>query len=208
MDDTFLTIATTAEGLYTEKGSRFLASAHHVQTPQEVKAIVDSHRKQYYDARHVCYAYMLGQTREQYRASDDGEPSGTAGRPILGQINSRTLTDTLVVVVRYFGGTKLGTSGLIRAYKTASAQALDNAQTELRTLNHTLTATFEFPLLSQVMRIVKEEQPTLLSQDFQLQCTLTMLVRQARSAQLAQRLSNVRGVSVKVETGGQPLARP
>ncbi|MCD8265518.1 MAG: YigZ family protein, partial [Prevotellaceae bacterium] len=150
------------------------------------------------DAHHVCYAYILSPQRETYRAADDGEPSGTAGRPILGQINSRQLTDILVIVVRYFGGTKLGTSGLIRAYKTAAAAALSEADIEERKVCDTVTATFEYPLLSQVMRIVKDEETTILRQDFQLQCEMVLQVRQSLTSRLTQRLAQVRGVEIQV----------
>ena len=130
MNDLYLTISTTGEGYYTEKRSKFLAWAHHVDTVDEVKSLLAEYRKKYYDARHVCYAYMLGPDRKDFRANDDGEPSSTAGKPILGQINSAELTNVLVVVVRYYGGVNLGTSGLIVAYREAAALAIANAGKE------------------------------------------------------------------------------
>ncbi len=198
MDDTYLTVGAPSKGEYSEKGSKFLAFAFHVETADEVHALVQSHRKEYYDARHVCYAYMLGFRRETYRAVDDGEPSGTAGKPILGQINSNSLTDTLIIVVRYFGGTKLGTSGLIQAYKTAAADAIHSARIEERTVDDTITMTFEYPLLSQVMRIIKDYEPTILRQDFQMDCTLTVRIRKASTEGLLAKLRVIRGVSLSV----------
>ena len=124
MTDSFLSISSPSEGIYTEKRSKFLAFAFPVSTVDEIKELVEAHQKKYYDARHVCYAYMLGHERKDFRANDNGEPSGTAGKPILGQINSNELTDILIIVVRYFGGVKLGTSGLIQAYKAAAAEAI------------------------------------------------------------------------------------
>ena len=132
MTDEFKTIATTSEGYYTEKRSKFLAFAHHVETVDEIKDLLAGYRKKYYDARHVCYAYMLGAERKDFRANDDGEPSSTAGKPILGQINSHGLTDILIVVVRYYGGVNLGTSGLIVAYREAAADALSHSTIETR----------------------------------------------------------------------------
>ncbi|MCD8303821.1 MAG: YigZ family protein [Prevotellaceae bacterium] len=198
MDDTYLTLAGPSEGEYSEKGSRFLAFATHVSTLDDCRVLVNQHGRRFHDARHLCYAYMLGPERATYRAVDDGEPSGTAGRPILGQINSRGLTDVLVIVVRYFGGTKLGTSGLIRAYKTAAAAALNEANIEERMVCDTVTATFEYPLLSQVMRIVKDEDLTILRQDFQLECEMVLKVRKSASSHLAERLRQVRGVEIRV----------
>ncbi len=170
-----------------------------METTDEAQALVQHHRKEYYDARHVCYAYMLGARRETYRAVDDGEPSGTAGRPILGQINSNNLTNILIIVVRYFGGTKLGTSGLTQAYKTAAADAINAAHVEEHTVDDTITITFEYPLLNQVMRIVKDEEPTILRQDFQMDCTLVVKTRQANTERLLTKLEAVRGVSLSTE---------
>lgn len=191
MDDTYRTIRDLSEGYYTEKRSRFLSFALPVRTPDEVKTQLDIYRKKYYDARHVCWAYMLGPDRTTFRANDDGEPSSTAGKPILGQINSNNLTDILIIVVRYFGGIELGTSGLIVAYRTAAAEAIAAARIEERTVDETITITFEYPHLNSVMRIVKEDKPDVLTQSFELTCEMTLRIRQSRMDALKNRLLKV-----------------
>ena len=191
MDDTYRTIRDLSEGYYTEKRSRFLSFALPVRTPDEVKTLIDAYRKKYYDARHVCWAYMLGPDRITFRANDDGEPSSTAGKPILGQINSNNLTDILIIVVRYFGGIELGTSGLIVAYRTAAAEAIAAAHIEERTVDETITITFEYPHLNSVMRIVKEDKPDVLTQSFELTCEMTLRIRQSRMDTLKSRLLKV-----------------
>ena len=191
MDDTYRTIRDLSEGYYTEKRSRFLSFALPVRTPDEVKTQLDIYRKKYYDARHVCWAYMLGPDRTTFRANDDGEPSSTAGKPILGQINSNNLTDILIIVVRYFGGIELGTSGLIVAYRTAAAEAIAAARIEERTIDETITITFEYPHLNSVMRIVKEDKPDVLTQSFELTCEMTLRIRQSRMDALKSRLLKV-----------------
>lgn len=191
MDDTYRTIRDLSEGYYTEKRSRFLSFALPVRTPDEVKTLIDAYRKKYYDARHVCWAYMLGPDRTTFRANDDGEPSSTAGKPILGQINSNNLTDILIIVVRYFGGIELGTSGLIVAYRTAAAEAIAAAHIEERTVDETITITFEYPHLNSVMRIVKEDKPDVLAQSFELTCEMTLRIRQSRMDALKSRLLKV-----------------
>ena len=191
MDDTYRTIRDLSEGYYTEKRSRFLSFALPVRTPDEVKTQIDIYRKKYYDARHVCWAYMLGPDRATFRANDDGEPSSTAGKPILGQINSNNLTDILIIVVRYFGGIELGTSGLIVAYRTAAAEAIAAARIEERTVDETITITFEYPHLNSVMRIVKEDKPEVLTQSFELTCEMTLRIRQSRMDALKSRLLKV-----------------
>jgi hypothetical protein len=191
MDDTYRTIRDLSEGYYTEKRSRFLSFALPVRTPDEVKTLIDAYRKKYYDARHVCWAYMLGPDRITFRANDDGEPSSTAGKPILGQINSNNLTDILIIVVRYFGGIELGTSGLIVAYRTAAAEAIAAARIEERTIDETITITFEYPHLNSVMRIVKEDKPDVLTQSFELTCEMTLRIRQSRMDTLKSRLLKV-----------------
>lgn len=191
MEDTYRTIRDLSEGYYTEKRSRFLSFALPVRTPDEVKTQVDAYRKKYYDARHVCWAYMLGPDRTAFRANDDGEPSSTAGKPILGQINSNNLTDILIIVVRYFGGIELGTSGLIVAYRTAAAEAIAAARIEERTVDKTITITFEYPHLNSVMRIVKEDKPDVLAQSFELTCEMTLRIRQSRMDALKSRLLKV-----------------
>ena len=191
MEDTYRTISDLSEGYYTEKRSRFLSFALPVRTPDEVKTQLDIYRKKYYDARHVCWAYMLGPDRTTFRANDDGEPSSTAGKPILGQINSNNLTDILIIVVRYFGGIELGTSGLIVAYRTAAAEAIAAARIEERTVDETITITFEYPHLNSVMRIVKEDKPEVLTQSFELTCEITLRIRQSRMDALKSRLLKV-----------------
>ena len=191
MEDTYRTISDLSEGYYTEKRSRFLSFALPVRTPDEVKTQLDIYRKKYYDARHVCWAYMLGPDRTTFRANDDGEPSSTAGKPILGQINSNNLTDILIIVVRYFGGIELGTSGLIVAYRSAAAEAIAAARIEERTIDETITITFEYPHLNSVMRIVKEDKPDVLTQSFELTCEMTLRIRQSRMDALKSRLLKV-----------------
>ena len=153
-EDTYKTITGLSEAVYTEKRSKFIAIAIPVRTHEEIKTHLEVYQKKYYDARHVCYAYMLGHERKDFRANDNGEPSGTAGKPILGQINSNELTDILVIVVRYFGGIKLGTSGLIVAYKAAAAEAIANADVIEQTVGKTIHFWFEYPFMNDVMRIV------------------------------------------------------
>ena len=198
MKDSYLTIKRSSTGEYSEKRSKFLAFAFHVESVDEVKTLVAQYEKEYYDARHVCYAYMLGPQRDVFRSVDNGEPSGTAGKPILGQINSNELTDVLIIVVRYFGGVKLGTSGLTVAYRMAAAEAIRAAQIEERTVDVTLTAGFEYPLMNQVMRVVKDEEPQIVEQDFQMHCLLKMRIRKGALEQLVTKLQQIRGVDVKI----------
>jgi len=191
MTDEFKTIKCGGEGYYSEKRSKFLAFAHHVETTDEIKELLAAYRKKYYDARHVCYAYMLGAERTEYRANDDGEPSSTAGKPILGQINSQELTDVLIVVVRYYGGVNLGTSGLIVAYREAAADALAKSTIETRQVEETVTYTFAYPLMNDVMRIVKEMQPRIVSQTYDNTCEIRLAIRQSEAEQLRQRLAKL-----------------
>ena len=189
--DTYLTIAAPSEGIYTEKRSKFIAMALPVHTVDEVKALLDTYQKKYYDARHVCYAYMLGPERKDFRSNDNGEPSGTAGKPILGQINSHNLTDILVIVVRYFGGIKLGTSGLITAYRTAASEAIGTATVVQKTVDEEVTFFFEYPMMNDVMRIVKEEGPSIVSQGYDTDCSMTLRIRRSLMPRLLQRLEKV-----------------
>lgn len=190
-EDTYKTISQPAEGIYTEKRSKFLAFAHPVRTLDEIKDIVKDYQKKYYDARHVCYAYMLGPERTDFRANDNGEPSGTAGKPILGQINSNMLTDILVIVVRYFGGIKLGTSGLIQAYKQATIEALSAADVIEKTVDADISFTFEYPFMNDVMRIVKEEEPQIVTQGYDTDCTMTLRQRLSLMPRLKAKLEKV-----------------
>lgn len=191
MTDEFKTISATSEGYYTEKRSKFLAFAHHVENHDEIKLILAGYRKKYYDARHVCYAYMLGAERADFRANDDGEPSSTAGKPILGQINSKELTDILIVVVRYYGGVNLGTSGLIVAYREAAADALAHAKMELRQVEEEVSYTFTYPQMNDVMRIVKDMNPRIISQTYDNTCVIRMAIRKSEAQQLRDRLAKL-----------------
>ena len=190
-DDTYLTVARLSEGLYKEKMSKFISFAIPVSTLGEVKEVIARYQKEYYDARHVFWAYMLGHARAEFRANDNGEPSGTAGKPILGQINSFGLTDVLIVVVRYFGGIKLGTSGLIEAYRAAAADAIRANEIVERLVEDDIRILFEYPFMNDVMRIVKEEGPTVLSQYFELDCEMTLRQRRSFMPRLRERLSKV-----------------
>ena len=191
MTDEFKTISATSEGYYTEKRSKFLAFAHPVENHDEIKLILAGYRKKYYDARHVCYAYMLGAERADFRANDDGEPSSTAGKPILGQINSNELTDILIVVVRYYGGVNLGTSGLIVAYREAAADALAHAKMELRQVEEEVSYTFTYPQMNDVMRIVKDMNPRIISQTYDNTCVIRMAIRKSEAQQLRDRLAKL-----------------
>lgn len=193
MSDIYKTISENkiGEGYYTEKRSKFLAFCHHVDSIDDVKALVTNYRKKYFDARHVCWAYMLGHERTDFRANDDGEPSSTAGKPILGQINSRELTNILVVVIRYFGGVKLGTSGLIVAYKEAASLAIDDAEQEERQIEEEVKYSFTYPMMNDVMRIVKDMQPRIVSQTFDNTCEITLSIRRSLADQLRQRLAQL-----------------
>ena len=191
MTDEYKTISTTSEGYYTEKRSKFLAFAHHVETIDQVKDIIAGYRKKYYDARHVCYAYMLGPERQDFRANDDGEPSSTAGKPILGQINSNELTDILIVVVRYYGGVNLGTSGLIVAYREAAADAIAHATVETRQVEELVKYSFSYPQMNDVMRIVKDMNPRIISQTYDNTCEIVLSIRKSEAEELRQRLAKL-----------------
>lgn len=186
-EDIYKTIEIAGEGIYSFSRSKFLAFAIPVQSLDDVKREVEAYQKKYYDARHVCYAYRLGERRELFRANDNGEPSGTAGKPILGQIDSRELTNVLVIVVRYFGGIKLGTSGLIVAYKAAAAEALDATEHIEKTINEEITLKFSYPLLNDVLRIVKEEAPRIVEQVFDNECVVRLSIRLTRMPRLRER---------------------
>ena len=188
MVDVYKTIKGLAEGYYSEKRSRFISYAIPVKTVDEIKTILDKYRKQYYDATHVCWAYMLGPERKEFRSNDDGEPSSTAGKPILGQINSNGLTDILVVVVRYFGGIELGASGLIVAYRTAAAEAIAAAEMIDRTVDKDIHIVFEYPDLNAVMRVVKEMKPEIVSQSLEMTCEMTLRIRKSEVEALIGRL--------------------
>lgn len=189
-DDEYLTIADVAEGLYKEKGSRFLAFVYNVTTADEAKEIIEAKDKEFHDARHCCYAWkLIG--KDDYKSSDDGEPSGTAGKPILGQIVSAGLSNVLIVVVRYFGGIKLGTGGLIVAYKTAAADAIASATTEVRTIRSQVTVRFPYMAMNGVMRVVKDCSPNIVEQSFDNDCTMVLDIRKGAVDSLVQRLESL-----------------
>ena len=192
MQDFYNTIGLEGEGFYSEKRSKFLAFSHHVETEQQVKDIISSYRKKYYDARHVCYAYILGVEGVgdgvSYRMNDDGEPSSTAGKPIYGQLVKAELTDTLIVVVRYYGGVNLGTSGLIVAYREAALDCIRNSGIEERIIEEKIEYSFAYPVMNDVMKIVKDMQPRIVSQTFDNTCSITMAIKQSLAQQLRQRL--------------------
>lgn len=191
-EDSFLTIGNKkGEGYYTEKRSKFLAFAHHVETAEEVKDIVAEYRKKYFDARHVCWAYMLGAERKDFRANDDGEPSSTAGKPILGQINSHNLTNILIVVIRYYGGVNLGTSGLIVAYRTAAALAIDDSEIEECIVEDIIDYSFTYVMMNDVMKIVKDMQPRIISQTYDNTCEIKLAIRKSQGDALRNRLAKL-----------------
>ena len=196
MDDTYKTVVTPAEGYINEKKSKFISYIYPVKSADEALGLVEELRVKYHDARHVCWAYMLGWEREEFRANDDGEPSGTAGKPILGQINSAELTDVLILVVRYFGGTLLGTGGLIRAYKEAAADAIAHAEIVEKTVDDRIVIRFEYPLLNEVMRLLKQYEEVQWTQEFRENCRMDLSIRRSLSTRLREQLSSLHGVEV------------
>lgn len=192
MNDTYRTIShKIGEGFYSEKRSKFLAFAHHVSSADEVKAILQDYRRKYYDARHVCYAYMLGAEKEDFKANDDGEPSSTAGKPILGQIISNDLTDVLVVVVRYYGGVNLGTGGLIVAYRSAVADALASCEVEERFVSEQVVFSFPYVMMNGVMKVIKLMDARILSQTYDNTCSITLSIRKSKATELKERLNQL-----------------
>ena len=189
--DTFLTVKDTATAIFKDKGSKFIAFIYPVSTIDEIKSILDQKRKEYYDARHVCYAYMLGFERLDFRANDDGEPSGTAGRPILGQINSANLTDVLIIVVRYFGGILLGTSGLINAYKTSACDVINSAEIITKIVEKSFVATCDYQTVNDVMKIIKEYNLELVKSEYNLDCSFTFKVRTSLIDTVSRKFSNL-----------------
>lgn len=192
MADTYKTVSKeVCEGFYSEKRSKFLAFVHHVDSVDEAMTIVKEYRKKYYDARHCCYAYVLGSDRADFRANDDGEPSSTAGKPILGQLNRLELTDVLVVVIRYYGGVNLGTGGLIVAYRTATEDALSKAVIEEKFVEERITYRFIYPMINAVMRVVKETGARIVSQSFDNDCEIVLSIRQSLAEGLQARLDKL-----------------
>lgn len=197
MNDTYKTIADLSEGWYKEKMSKFISFAIPVETVEDAKEQIEKYQKEYYDARHVCWAYMLGHERKDFRSNDNGEPSGTAGKPILGQINSHELTNILIVVIRYFGGVKLGTSGLIVAYREAAAEAINNNTIIECLVEDEVTVVFEYPFMNDIMKIVKDMEPTILYQRFDMNCEMTLRIRRSEIDILRGRLNKVESAYLK-----------
>lgn len=191
--DTYKTISSTAEGLYKEKGSRFISMAFPVTSIEEIKPVLERLRKEHHSARHHCYAWILGADKLNFRSNDDGEPSGTAGKPILGQINSAGLTDLLIVVIRYFGGTLLGVSGLIQAYKSAAADAIRNSEIVEKYVQEHYVITFPYSSLNDVMKILKEENAGQSEQSFGTECRMKISIRASFDNRVLNRLSRVEG---------------
>lgn len=197
MDDQYLMLRGPAEGLYKEKGSKFIALAMPVHTEEEVKEALVSIRKKYFDARHHCYAWVLGPKKELFRANDDGEPSGSAGKPILNQIYSADVTNVLLVVVRYFGGVKLGVSGLVNAYKTAAREALSQADIETKTVDEIHLLSFDWPLMNEVMRVLREENLQPYRTRFEQSCELEVKCRSSQAKRVIEKIEKIYGVRTK-----------
>jgi uncharacterized YigZ family protein len=195
--DFYKTSTAVAEGLYKEKGSKFIAKVFHVETEEQIKSAMALVKKEFYDARHHCYAYRINPENEQFRSSDDGEPSGTAGKPILNQLLSFELYNVLVVVVRYFGGTKLGVSGLINAYKSATRDAISQSEIKTRYIFRDLTLQFDYPLMNSVMRIIKEEHLEVSERKQELNCTFTIKIKKNDLDKVRNRLVKIRGLTLK-----------
>ncbi len=193
--DTYLTIARPSEGMYKEKGSKFLSFAYPVKNEDEIKVILAGIKKEHFSARHCCYAWSLGIQHERYRVNDDGEPSGTAGRPIFGQIQSNGLTNILLVVVRYFGGTLLGVSGLIQAYKQAASDAITCAAIVTQTIEHLLEVKFEYLAMNALMLLIKDEQLEIFSSQFDLRCFIQLKVRAAKLEGIITKIEKIEGVN-------------
>jgi uncharacterized YigZ family protein len=196
-DDTYKTIEGSAEGLFKDKGSKFIAYIYPISSEEEVKEILQVIKKEHFSARHHCYAYRLGNFGHIYRANDDGEPSGTAGKPIYGQLLSNDLTNVLIVVVRYFGGTLLGVSGLINAYKNAAADAIQNAILITRIIEDQFLVTFDYPLQNVVMKMIKDEHLEIANSVFGLDCRLTLNVRLNKSDMMMKKFQSIYGVTIE-----------
>ncbi|MDN3688293.1 IMPACT family protein [Cyclobacterium jeungdonense] len=191
MEDTYLTLKTPTKGLYKEKGSKFLSFAYPVESEAEIQQILDELKKTYHDARHHCYAYILGRNKEVYRANDDGEPHHSAGDPILGQLRSRELTQSLVVVVRYFGGVKLGVGGLVRAYKTAAAEAIDAGEVIQKILVASIIIRFDYLSLDEVMHLIQRHDLKISDQQFDLHCQIRVECREKQADAVRKILSTI-----------------
>jgi len=195
-NDTYKTIESPSEGIFKDKGSKFISFAYPISNEEEIKPIITDLKKQFYDARHHCFAFRIGYQGEQFRANDDGEPSSTAGKPILGQLLSNEITNVIVVVVRYFGGTKLGVTGLINAYKNATIDALENATIIEKTIDIHFNITFDYIVMNDVMKIIKDLSPNIIKQDFELVCNMQLSIRKSESEQLREKLSKVTSLTI------------
>lgn len=195
-NDQYRTIEGDSSGVYKEKGSKFLAFAYHVKTEEDVKSRLALLRKEYFDARHHCYAYCLGFDGATFRINDDGEPSGTAGRPIHGQLLSRNLTQILVIVIRYFGGVKLGVPGLIHAYKTATADALDQARVVTKSIMERHSVDFKYEQTNQVMKVLKEEGASIHNQHYDNRCFIEYSIRKFHAKRIVDKLQKIEGIVV------------
>ena len=189
--NSFFTIKSPSDGLFKDKGSRFISFAFPVSSAEEAMEIVKQKRKEFFDARHVCYAYMIGSMHDEFRANDDGEPSSTAGKPILGQLVSNDITNTLICVIRYFGGVKLGTSGLIVAYREAAADGIAHSKIEEKFVEHIVRYIFSYPMMNDVMKIVKEMNANIVEQNFDNTCEIVLSIRQSLAEQLETRLNKL-----------------
>jgi len=195
-NDTYKTIESPSEGIFKDKGSKFISFAYPISNEEEIKPIITDLKKQFYDARHHCFAFRIGYQGEQFRANDDGEPSSTAGKPILGQLLSNEITNVIVVVVRYFGGTKLGVPGLINAYKNATIDALENATIIEKTIDIHFNITFDYIVMNDVMKIIKDLSPNIIKQDFELVCNMQLSIRKSESEQLREKLLKVTSLTI------------
>lgn len=200
-EDTFLTISSSSKGIYKEKGSKFIALAFPVSSEDDIKRHLNLLRKEHHDARHHCYACCLGYDKSAWRANDDGEPSGTAGKPIYGQIQSNNLTNILIVVIRYFGGIKLGIPGLINAYRTAAKRAIDKATIVTRTIEERYEICFEYPLMNDVMKILKEEHTNMIEQESENTCKIRFSIRRSHGTKITGRLQKIKGIKINFLTG-------
>lgn len=196
MSYSYKTIQSITEGIYKEKGSKFISFAIPVDNADEIKEILKEYKKRFFDARHLCYAYMLGYERNEFRINDDGEPSGTAGRPILGQINSRDLTNVLVIVVRYFGGVLLGTGGLVVAYKEAAADALNQAVIVEKSVQEIISLSFDYLLMNDVMKVIKDHNPQIITQEFDTMCSIKLSISKQYAAALKLKFEQIIGLKI------------
>jgi uncharacterized YigZ family protein len=198
LKDTYLTIESSSEGLFKDKGSKFIAYAYPIYSEDEVKPIIEVLKKEHYSARHHCFAWRLGVDGERFRANDDGEPSGSAGKPILGQLLSKNITNILVVVVRYFGGTLLGVPGLINAYKNATRDVIDNANVIEKIVEDKVEVTFDYLVMNDVMKVIKDEDLKQLSSEYDLMCKIVLPVRQQKTNRVVERLSKIESAIVEI----------